>query len=393
MSIVTLEQVEAQIAHRFALLRFKPEIELLFRQDYVAERSRLIGVWAAIGLLIYNLVYFGDQAMIPDVLTEVTALRFLVFTPAVIISALAVRRWPSSRLYDALSVLVALLSVSLPMAAAVGSQSSYLLIYQNYNAAAFLFFVIALRPLFRAMLIGLSLMCLSHLYAAHLTGAFDAVTFGGIVTFYLMLSVFLAASAYFLERTDRRNFLNQLRAGLLYRRLEVNAERDELTGLLNRRSLARIGREIWKVEGGAEQPVVSAILLDIDHFKWFNDLYGHIDGDACIRTVSQHICATVGRPNSVFRFGGEEILVLLPGQGSLQALAMAEKIRRATEELAIPHGKSDHGVVTASLGVASVTPALMAIEKLLQRADEALYEAKHRGRNTVVMAEEPQIAA
>lgn len=128
MSIVTLEQVEAQIAHRFALLRFKPEIELLFRQDYVAERNRLIGIWAVIGLLIYDLVYFGDRAMIPDVLTEVTALRLLVFTPVVIASAFAVSHWPSSRLYDALSVLVAVLGVSLPMAAAVGSQSSYLLI-------------------------------------------------------------------------------------------------------------------------------------------------------------------------------------------------------------------------------------------------------------------------
>ncbi|MBB4350870.1 GGDEF domain-containing protein [Aliirhizobium cellulosilyticum] len=391
MSIVTLEQVEAQIAHRFALLRFEPEIELLFRQDYVAERNRLIGIWAVIGLFIYDLVYFGDRAMIPDVLTEVTALRLLVFTPAVIACALVVRRWPSSRLYDALSVLVAVLGVSLPMAAAVGSQSSYLLIYQNYNAAAFLFFVIALRPLFPAMLAGLVLMCVSHLSAAYLTGAFDAVTFGGIVTFYLMLSIFLAAAAYFLERTDRRNFLNQLRAALLYRQLEVNSERDELTGLLNRRSLARIGRESWSAE--AETPVVSAILLDIDHFKRFNDLYGHIDGDACIRTVSQHICATVGKANCVFRFGGEEILVLLPGQTSLQALATAEKIRRAVEGLAIPHGKSDHGVVTASLGVASAMPAQMAIEKLLQRADEALYEAKHRGRNTVVIAEEPQIAA
>ncbi|WP_313604876.1 sensor domain-containing diguanylate cyclase [Rhizobium sp.] len=393
MSIVTLEQVEAQIAHRFALLRFRPEIELLFRQDYVAERNRLIGIWAVIGLLIYDLVYFGDRAMIPDVLTEVTALRLLVFTPAVIACAFVVRRWPSSRLYDALSVLVAVLGVSLPMAAAVGSQSSYLLIYQNYNAAAFLFFVIALRPLFPAMLAGLVLMCLSHLSAVYLTGAFDAVTFGGIVTFYMMLSIFLAAAAYFLERTDRRNFLNQLRAGLLYRRLEVNAERDELTGLLNRRSLARIGREIWNTGRQLEPPVVSAILLDIDHFKRFNDLYGHMDGDACIRTVSQHICATVGRANSVFRFGGEEMLVLLPGQGSLQALAMAEKIRRAIEELAIPHGKSDHGVVTASLGVASAMPVQTAIEKLLQRADEALYEAKHRGRNMVVISEEPQVAA
>jgi diguanylate cyclase (GGDEF)-like protein len=244
-----------------------------------------------------------------------------------------------------------------------------------------LFFVIALRPRFPAVLVGLALVCAAHFTTARMTGAFDAVTYAGIVTFYLTLSIFLAVSAYFLERTDRRNFLNQLRGSLLYRQLEDNADRDELTGLLNRRSLARISDAIWN--DAVAQPVVSAILLDIDHFKRFNDVHGHIEGDACIRSVSDCIRDTVGDAYLVFRFGGEEILVLSNGLEPLQVVAMAERIRTAIENLALRHGGIEIGCVTASLGVASAQPGDMTFEKLLQNADDALYEAKRRGRNNV----------
>jgi diguanylate cyclase (GGDEF)-like protein len=260
----------------------------------------------------------------------------------------------------------------------------------------FLFFTIALRPRFRSLLAGLALMCLSHFVAAHLSGAFDPVTYGGIVSFYVTLSIFLAVGAYFLEAADRRNFLNRLRASLLYRQLESNAERDELTGLLNRRSLTRISGEIWN--GPAGQSAVSAILLDIDHFKKFNDAHGHIEGDACIRTVAQCIRDTVDAASFVFRFGGEEILVLSCEQTPQQGLAAAEKIRAAIEGLKLRHNGISNlgagkGYVTASLGVASALPAQTTLEKLLQKADDALYEAKGGGRNMVGLADGPNIRA
>jgi hypothetical protein len=140
MTIVTLEQVEGEIARGFRPLRFTPDIEALFRKDYVAARVRLIAIWGVVGVLIYDLVYFGDRAMVPDVLEELVAVRFLMFTPLVIGCALAVRRWPNARLYDLLAVVVAVMGVTLPMAAATNSASPYLLVYQNYNSAAFLFF-------------------------------------------------------------------------------------------------------------------------------------------------------------------------------------------------------------------------------------------------------------
>lgn len=158
MGVVTLDQVENQIARGFRYLLFSPEIEALFRKEYAAERVRLAVIWGVIGVFIYDLVYFGDRTMLPDVFSELLVARFLVFTPFVIGCILAVRRWPDALLYDVLAVAIPVLGVTLPMAAATQSTSSYLFVYQNGNSAAFLFFVIALRPRFFAVVIGLALM-------------------------------------------------------------------------------------------------------------------------------------------------------------------------------------------------------------------------------------------
>jgi diguanylate cyclase (GGDEF)-like protein len=387
MSVVTLDQVERQIVRGFRLLRFSPDLEARFSKEYAAERARLSVIWGIIGTLIYDLVYFGDRTMVPDVFGEMVRARFLVFTPFVVACILVVRRWPHALLYDFLAIAIAVLGVTLPMAVATHSSSSYLFVYQNGNSAAFLFFVIALRPRFPAILAGLALMCASHFTTTDLTGAFDDVTYSGIVTFYVTLSIFLAVSAYFLEQKDRQNFLNQLRGTLLYRQLELHAERDELTGLLNRRSLTRIHDLLWGERERAS--AVSAILLDIDHFKLFNDFHGHIEGDACIRAVAQCIRDTVDEASFVFRFGGEEMLVLSADREPLQALAMAERIRMAIEQRDIRHRGLGDGRVTASLGVAWASPAETTLEKLLQDTDGALYDAKHRGRNTVALAHPP----
>lgn len=384
MGVVTLDQVERQIARGFRLLRFAPDIEAAFRKDYAAERVRLAAIWGVVGTLIYDLVYFGDRTMMADVFSELVVLRFLVFTPFVIGCILAVHRWPHALFYDILSIAIAVLGVTLPMAAATQSASPYLFVYQNGNSAAFLFFVIALRPRFPAVLAGLVLMCASHFTTTQMTGAFDAVTYSGIVTFYVTLSIFLAVSAYFLEQKDRQNFLNQLRGSLLYRQLEHNSERDELTGLLNRRSLARTAEGLWSDAGHR----IAAVLLDIDHFKRFNDVHGHIEGDACLRAVSQCIRDTVDEASFVFRFGGEEMLVLSVDREPLAALAMAERIRAAIEGLAMRHRGLDGGCVTVSLGVALAVPSEATLEGLLRDADSALYEAKRTGRNAVVLAGE-----
>jgi diguanylate cyclase (GGDEF)-like protein len=384
MAGMTLGTVEDQIEKGFPLLRFTPEIERRFRDAFAENRVRLAWIWGLIATLIYDLVYFGDRTMMADVFDALCVVRFLIFTPSVLLCVLVVRRWPSAIVYDTLAVAICVLGVTLPMAVALESASPYLYVYQNGNSAAFLFFVISLRPRFPAVLVGLVLMCASHFTTTALTGAFDAVTYSGIVTFYVTLAIFLAVSAYFLERTDRQNFLNQLRSTLLHAQLLEKSERDELTGLLNRHSLARVRELLWN--RSARHGSVAAILLDIDHFKSFNDVHGHLEGDACLRAISGCVAREADAGAHVFRFGGEEILILVLDAEALGALALAERIRAAIEALDIRHRGLPEGCVTASIGVAIGRPRDETLEEILSHADTALYNAKGRGRNTVSMS-------
>lgn len=246
MATVSLEAIDRQIARGFPALRFSPAVEAEFLQEYVANRVKLTPFWAVVGTLIYDAVFIGDATMMADVFDKLLIVRFGIFTPFAIISVLAVRRWRTALNYELLSLGIGTLSILLPMSVAIYSQSPYMFVYQNGNVAAFLFFVIALRPRFHIVVIGLTLMCGVLLKTAKLNGSFDDITYSGLISFYITIAIFLALSAYFLEHTDRLNFLNRLRAGLLQQQLEHNAARDELSGLLNRRSLVQVATDMWK---------------------------------------------------------------------------------------------------------------------------------------------------
>jgi diguanylate cyclase (GGDEF)-like protein len=129
-------------------------------------------------------------------------------------------------------------------------------------------------------------------------------------------------------------------------------------------------------------------MIDVDWFKPYNDRYGHPAGDECLRRVSRAIEDTLPRPGDVVaRFGGEEFAVLLPNTDEAGATVMADRIRRAVLSLAIEHDASAALVVTISAGVAALAPGgLEGVEALVRRADQALYRAKHLGRNGVVCA-------
>lgn len=175
-------------------------------------------------------------------------------------------------------------------------------------------------------------------------------------------------------------------------RLAMLALTDGLTGLANRRSFDEALEREWTrtLKDGSQ---LSLVLLDIDHFKKFNDRYGHQAGDACLRAIASRIASAVRKSDIVARYGGEEIAVILPECTSVRAVAIAEKIRCAIECLEIPHEDPVTGTtfVTASIGVttalAQSAQTMQMPETLLLIADSALYQAKHSGRNAVVTAE------
>ena len=161
------------------------------------------------------------------------------------------------------------------------------------------------------------------------------------------------------------------------------AARDDLTGLLTRRAaLEHLSAELSRMdrEGGS----VSVILMDIDNFKRLNDQCGHAAGDQALRLVGRLLRREIRDYDIAARWGGDELLILLPGTTLPQGLLVAERIRTAVESAPVPLGVRDPPPLRASLGVTSTMPgSALSLKRLLRQADEALYAAKEAGRNRV----------
>ena len=165
--------------------------------------------------------------------------------------------------------------------------------------------------------------------------------------------------------------------------LERIAREDALTGIANHRRFVEFAGQCWRIAARQRKPV-GLLMVDVDHFKAFNDIYGHQAGDRCLRKVARELEVVARRPlDLAARYGGEEFAVLLYGTNLSDALDLAEAARRGVEKLEIPHtGSALWGVVTISIGVASVTPQVDVDGNLLiDLADKALYRAKRNGRN------------
>jgi diguanylate cyclase (GGDEF)-like protein len=177
-------------------------------------------------------------------------------------------------------------------------------------------------------------------------------------------------------------------------RLELQSTTDSLTGLSNRRAIDPVLNREWRRMAAQGQPL-AALMIDVDHFKHFNDLYGHPAGDECLRQVAGAVARLTERPGHfVARYGGEEFLVLLPYTGA-EAAEEAERCRSAVEWLRLPHESSEASeFVTVSVGVAHCRPEDSGNPwSVIEAADQALYKAKHKGRNLVAVQESDSAGA
>ncbi|MFH6601727.1 diguanylate cyclase domain-containing protein [Ectopseudomonas khazarica] len=168
-------------------------------------------------------------------------------------------------------------------------------------------------------------------------------------------------------------------------RLRDLANLDGLTGVHNRRAFDEMLSR-YLDQSRREKQQLSLLMLDVDFFKRFNDHYGHLEGDECLKRVSKALEASSRRPfDFVARYGGEEFACVLPNTSSSGARQLAEVIRSSVEQLNIPHAQSSASKwVSVSVGVASNDPSHETTpESLLKKADEALYRAKNNGRNQV----------
>ena len=175
---------------------------------------------------------------------------------------------------------------------------------------------------------------------------------------------------------------------VINRHLENLAATDALTNVANRRAFDLAAAREWRRLSREALPL-SLIILDVDHFKLYNDFYGHPAGDACLRTIASAAASVIKRPGDLLaRYGGEEFAIILPATPADGAFQIAEQVRRAIAEHALPHDASPFSHVTVSAGVACLLPdESSAMEQLTARADAALYRAKRGGRNRVYVVE------
>ncbi len=172
-------------------------------------------------------------------------------------------------------------------------------------------------------------------------------------------------------------------------RLEALATTDALTGLANRRVLQeRLEREIQRAARSRKE--LALVMIDVDHFKRYNDNLGHLAGDDCLRQVAAALRTAASRPaDLVARYGGEEFAILLPETPAAQAAVIADTVRQTILKLGLPHPSSPTApYVTISAGVAGVLPAAGSEPaELIAAADAALYLAKQGGRNRALLSE------
>jgi diguanylate cyclase (GGDEF)-like protein len=287
-------------------------------------------------------------------------------------------RWRS--LAKTLGVLV----LAFACAAVVFSVSRYSLIFLLYPALLLVDSLLA----FSGSAIAVFGMSLIAVYCTtHGIGPFGvwprdlAVSSNVALQLYLgfQLVALFPASLMIMERRRMGVELRDSNAQLL-----LLASLDGLTGLANRRSLDERFALEWS-RAMRLRSKLALIMMDIDHFKQFNDIYGHPAGDQCLRVVAAALKAGARRiPDHLARFGGEEFAMLLPNSDVEGATFVAERLRAAVMELKLEHRGSSSGQVTISLGCAAIIPSIgMESSRLLQLADYALYEAKRGGRNRV----------
>ena len=176
-------------------------------------------------------------------------------------------------------------------------------------------------------------------------------------------------------------------------RMKQQANIDMLTGLYNRRFLEDYARKLFAIARRRAQPV-GMIMLDLDRFKSFNDVYGHEIGDRILRHFAKTVTASMRETNLAARYGGEEFIVILPDTSAKSSTLVAERIRKAVMSMVVPSNtEKPLPQLTVSIGVAAFPEHGQTLEEIIQASDKALYESKRSGRNRVTAASTPEAAA
>jgi len=352
-----------------------PPLEAEFGRRHLAENQTLIRVASVAALLLT--VARGTEQIVFDVWTDAQLVQFAgVLASSLVLAVVACGPWLQRLYLPFAQVLVpvrnALVALTVAGVAAGGQLESLMLLPMLVIGP---FLVFGLR--FRAAVVAVTITLITYAAAAVYFGLTPALTVRSSLLLLLVAGA-CGVVARTLEKSARARFLESHAMAEL-------AQHDALTGLKNRRVFDEQFEQLWQ-RAVDEDRVIAIVLIDVDHFKDYNDRYGHQAGDRTLRRVAQILQAFVTRPHDVIaRYGGEEFVVVLYDVDIAEPEKLAERMRRGVCGLALEHRGSRVGdIVTISAGVAVVEPSEERRSRgALQLADQALYLAKTRGRNRV----------
>jgi diguanylate cyclase (GGDEF)-like protein len=374
-----------QFALGFRSLIFIPELEAGFRQFYLDNNPGQIKRVIPIALVLTLLFSLADYLRLaPEIFTQFLAYRLLQLAALTILTVL-VFRCSSSVVEKATILALAIYGVTTAIIlGTISAGGEFSPISAQLIILAFCYFMAGLRFL-HALLAGF-IISLAYPFSQLL---FVAPLPNLLFNCFMILAfnVVGLCGAYFLEYTSRENYLSRQLLGEL-------ALFDGLTGLLNRRAFALELEKICR-QARRDRVDLAIAMVDVDHFKEFNDSFGHVQGDHCLRKIAGALRESIQRPlDKAGRYGGEEFILAWYDCNEDSALQLGEIARAAVEKLAIPHGAgASQRLVTVSVGVAiAIGMDVSDSGPLIRAADKALYEAKSSGRNLVVLASGEDVA-
>jgi diguanylate cyclase (GGDEF)-like protein len=379
---------------------FPGPLERRFEADTDSARSRHLAHAGLVMMCVANGFLFSDWLVMRDVFAASLTLHVvctLAYTAVLLATVRGGLPAPFREAMHGVMVSGALLG-ALALFSASASPDS------GYNAITYQLFIVAVTVVLRLRFtwaVFFSVFCLLATAAAVMLHSDMHAGVKWLLVLTTMASaVFTLYANYSIEIGQRYAYLLRLERELAAQALQDSnallselSATDFLTGAANRRAFeAQLSREWSRAAAGSKEaagPSLGLIMIDVDHFKSYNDLHGHPAGDACLCSLATAMRKQLRAGQDLLaRYGGEEFAVIMPLVELDDAAAAAERLRHAVHDLRIVHGGAAAGpFVTISVGVATATPASAGTrEALLEAADRALYKAKNEGRNLVSAA-------
>ncbi len=388
-----LQLLKRQLNHVERRLRFVGKLERNFQQSY-ARNFKNQARASFISLLFFlSLTSFTDLLLVPKLAQTLFVIRLGFLGALIGIFAMTRADWYVRHHQKVTVAFMSVFSACLLVIACL-HESPYKHFYNAAIGGVMTCCYAISRLQFRYSGIAAAIVIL----AANLCWVWVDHAGANILILYnsytLIAAFFALLTTYVLEQAQRRIYLQDRilkleKVSLTEANVRLNSlsSLDGLTGIANRRGFDDKMGEEWNRAQRSRQPI-SLLMIDVDYFKRYNDCYGHLRGDICLKQVAATLQRLATRPGDIVaRYGGEEFAIVLSGTDSRQARSVAQEALQSIWELNVPHANSEiESRVTLSIGVASMWPSTdNRPEDLVSKADEALYRAKDAGRNRIAL--------